>query len=95
MVLYEYQDTAAYNCDCSEERRGIRWPEMHGKFPNVGPYAMLNFMGNCTKRKGISFRECLQSYLENPTGAAKSKKSKLDFGVILEIYFNHREMYDA
>ena len=24
MVLYEYQDTAAYNCACSEERRGIR-----------------------------------------------------------------------
>jgi len=75
------------------ERRGIRWPEMHDKFANVGPYAMLNFIGNCTKGKeGMSFRECLRSYLENPTSAAKSK-SKLDFGVILEIYFNHREKY--
>ena len=79
------------------ERRGIRWSEMYEKLPNVGPYAMLNFIGNCTKikREGLTFRECLQTYLENPSNSAikPKSKSKLDFGVILEIYFNHREKY--
>ena len=71
------------------ERRAVRWREMHGRFPNVGPYAMLHFIGNITRQKTVTFRERLQLYLDNPPNPKQAKRAamcQLDFGMIWRTY---------
>ena len=77
------------------ERRAIRWREMHGRFPDVGPYAMLNFIGNCTKRheKTVTFRERIQHYLDNPPDPRRAKNWRLGHELIWEQYSKLRETY--
>ena len=77
------------------ERRAIQWREMHGRFPDVGPYAMLNFIGNCTKRheKTVTFRERIQHYLNNPPDPRRAKNWRLGYELIWEQYSKLRETY--
>ena len=78
------------------ERRAVHWREMHGRFPDVGHYAMLHFLGNCTKghEKTVTFRERIQHYLQNPPNPKRARvKNRLDFGMIWGTYSKLRETY--
>ena len=75
------------------ERRAIPWQKMQNRFPNVGKYAMLHFIGNCLKgrNQSLTFRERLKLYLEKPPNAKVVKsRGRFDFGEIWEIYRSHK-----
>lgn len=80
--------------EAATERRAIRWREMHGRFPDVAPQAMLHFIGNITKRheRAVTFRERIQHFLENPPNP-KLVTNRLDVGMMWGLYSKLREMY--